>query len=112
MNVINWYAHRIAGALLIFLLIAHFWVEHFASETLLRGQLTFEAIEARLRNPLWQAIDIAFLFLALYHGLNGLRGIVLDYSRVGPVAARVLTAALILIGIVWFYWGVEAFRNL
>ena len=111
-NDINWYLHRIAGALLIVLLVAHFWVEHFASEALLRGGLSYNAIEGRIRMPMWQGIDIAFLFVALYHGLNGLRNIVLDYSRVGPAASRVITGILGAAGAIWFYWGVTAFRNL
>ena len=52
---------------------------------------------------------IAFLFVALYHGLNGLRNIILDYSVVGPRVARVTTAIIVVIGIIWAYWGVTAF---
>ena len=111
-NVIWWYTQRITGALLVVLLVAHFWVEHFMSETLLRGDLTYEAILSRISNPVWQAIDIGFLLVALIHGLNGLRNIVLDYSRVGPRAARVITAGLIAIGVVWSWWGIQAFSNL
>lgn len=111
-NALQWYLQRITGALLVLLLIAHFWVEHFASETLLRGELTYEAIEQRIRMPLWRAIDIAFLAVALYHGLSGLRNILLDYSAIRPALSRALTAALAAIGLLWMYWGVEAFRNL
>jgi succinate dehydrogenase / fumarate reductase, membrane anchor subunit len=111
-NVIWWYTQRITGALLVPLLIAHFWVEHFMSKTLLRGDLSYEVILERISNPLWQAIDIGFLLVALLHGLNGLRNIVLDYSRVGPRAARAITVVLIAIGIAWSWWGINAFRNL
>ncbi len=109
---VHWYLQRITGALLLLLLIAHFWVEHFASEELLRGGLSYEAIRARIAQPLWQGIDIAFLLVALYHGLSGVRNIVLDYSWIGPRAARAITAALVAIGGVWAWWGIEAFRNL
>lgn len=111
-NAINWHVQRITGAALLLLLIAHFWVEHFASDQLLRGELTYEAIRARISTPLWQAIDISFLVIALYHGLNGLRNIILDYSRISQGAARVLTAMLIAVGALWAWWGIEAFRNL
>lgn len=111
-NAIHWYAQRISGALLLLLLIAHFWVEHFATAALLRGELNYQAIEARIRMPLWQTIDLTFLAVALYHGLNGVRNIVLDYSSIGPGAVRVITAVLIAAGAVWMYWGVEAFQNL
>jgi succinate dehydrogenase / fumarate reductase, membrane anchor subunit len=111
-NALNWYLQRITGALLIVLLAAHFWVEHFITADLQRGDLTYQAIHERVSNPLWQAIDISFLLVAMYHGLNGLRNIVLDYSRVGVRAMQAITAALIVLGIVWAYWGITAFRNL
>ena len=109
---VHWYLQRITGALLVFLLIAHFWVEHFATDQLLRGDLSYEAIRGRVTQPLWQAIDIAFLIVALYHGLSGLRNILLDYSAIGPRAARLLTVVLIAMGGFWAWWGIEAFRNL
>src|SRR5713226_7725746 len=102
-SVIGWYLQRITGALLIVLLVAHFWVEHFMSANLRRGDLTYEAILGRISNPVWQVIDISFLLIALYHGLNGLRNIVLDYSRIGVRAARVITVVLVTAGAVWAY---------
>jgi len=102
-NALNWYLQRITGALLVILLAAHFWVEHF---------LTYRTVLARVSNPLWQAIDISFLLVALYHGLSGLRNIVLDYSRVGARAVQAITIVLVAAGALWAYWGIEAFRNL
>lgn len=107
-----WYTQRVSGALLVPLLVAHFWVEHFRSAILLRGDLTYAAILDRISTPLWQAIDIAFLILALIHGLYGLRSIVLDYGRIGPRLARAITAGVVIVGTVWLWWGVEAFSRL
>ena len=90
----------------------HFWVEHFVSENLRRGDLTYDAIRARISNPVWQAIDIAFLLIALLHGLSGARNILLDYSRIGRRGAQIATAALCIVGVVWAWWGIEAFKNL
>jgi succinate dehydrogenase / fumarate reductase membrane anchor subunit len=112
MAAVWWYLQRITGALLVILLIMHFWVEHFVSENLRRGDLTYDAIRARISNPVWQAIDIAFLLIALVHGLSGARNIVLDYSRIGRRGARIATIALCVAGVVWAWWGVAAFRNL
>ena len=39
-NAVAWYMQRITGAALVPLLIAHFWVEHFMSATLLRGEIS------------------------------------------------------------------------
>jgi succinate dehydrogenase / fumarate reductase, membrane anchor subunit len=111
-NAVWWYTQRVTGALLVPLLIAHFWVEHFRSRDLLRGDLSYTAILDRVANPVWQAIDIGFLIVALIHGLNGLRNIVLDYGRVGPRAAQTITVALVAVGGVWLWWGVGAFSRL
>jgi succinate dehydrogenase membrane anchor subunit len=112
MSAISWYLQRITGAALVILLAAHFWVEHFMSAELRRGDLTYEAILHRITNPVWQFIDIAFLLVALYHGLNGLRNIILDYSRVGRRAAQFVSVAIVAAGVVWACWGIDAFRNL
>jgi succinate dehydrogenase / fumarate reductase membrane anchor subunit len=103
---------RITGALLVPLLIAHFWVEHFMSKELLRGDLTYAAILTRISNPVWQAIDISFLLIALYHGLNGFYNILLDYGKIGPRAANVALTLIVVVGIAWAAWGVMAFHNL
>ena len=111
-NAVDWYLQRVTGGLLLVLLAAHFWVEHFMSAPVRRGELTYQVVVARLSNPAWEIIDVVFLLVALYHGLNGLRGIVLDY---GPFARRTvgaLNTALILVGIAWAWWGIAAFRNL
>jgi succinate dehydrogenase / fumarate reductase, membrane anchor subunit len=111
-NVIEWYFQRVTGALLLVLLAAHFWVEHFMTAPLLRGNLTFEVIASRISHPVWQAIDIGFLIVALAHGLNGLRNIVLDYGRLGPRSRSALNAALVVIGVIWACWGILAFSRL
>lgn len=109
MRVIHWYLQRITGALLVILLAMHFWVEHFMAGAVSRGELEFKVIQSRIANPWMQTVDIAFLFVALYHGLNGLRNIILDYSVIKPQVARVITVLIIVAGIVWAYWGVTAF---
>jgi succinate dehydrogenase cytochrome b556 subunit len=100
---------RVTGAALLVLLIMHFWVEHFTAEVR-TGGLTFEIVQRRFFENRWfVAIDIAFLLIALYHGLNGLRNIILDFDRVkGPYRSAV-TAALVLVGLVVAYWGIDAF---
>jgi len=82
------------------------------SAELRRGDLSYQAILGRISNPVWQGIDIAFLVVALYHGLNGLRNIILDYSRIGRRAAQVISGVLVIAGAVWAWWGIEAFKNL
>ena len=111
-NALEWYFQRITGGLLLVLLSAHFWVEHFMTAPLRRGDLTFQAIASRVSNPVWQAIDIGFLVVALFHGLSGLRNIILDWGRLGPRAVRAVNVALVVIGVIWAWVGITAFSRL
>jgi succinate dehydrogenase / fumarate reductase membrane anchor subunit len=109
-RAINWYLQRITGAALLVLLIMHFWVEHFTAEVLAHG-LTFEVVQRRFfKNPWFAAVDISFLFVALYHGLNGIRNICLDFTW-GLRFHRPITLTLTLLGLVIAYWGVTAFTG-
>lgn len=105
----NWFLQRVTGAALLVLLILHFWVEHFTAEVRTSG-LTFEVVQRRFFENRWfVAIDIAFLIIALYHGLNGLRNIILDFGRItGPYRAAV-TWGLVVVGLIVAYWGIDAF---
>jgi succinate dehydrogenase / fumarate reductase, membrane anchor subunit len=100
---------RITGAALLLLLILHFWVEHFTAEVRTAG-LTFETVQRRFFQNRWFiAIDIAFLLIALYHGLNGVRNIIFDYGRVTAPYRRIVTLLLVVVGLIVAYWGIDAF---
>lgn len=111
-NALEWYFQRVTGGLLLVLLAAHFWVEHFMTAPLLRGNLTFAVIDARISNPAWQAIDVGFLVVALAHGLNGLRNIILDYGPLRPGWRSTINVTLTVIGVVWAWRGILAFSRL
>jgi succinate dehydrogenase / fumarate reductase membrane anchor subunit len=111
-NALEWYVQRVTGGLLLVLLAAHFWVEHFMTAPVRRGDLTFQVIASRVTNPTWQAIDIAFLLVALLHGLNGVRNILLDWGRLGRRTTGVLTVGLVVVGVLWACIGIAAFRRL
>jgi succinate dehydrogenase / fumarate reductase, membrane anchor subunit len=105
----NWYLQRITGAALLVLLIMHFWVEHYSVEARTQG-ITYEVVQNRFfRNPWFVAIDLSFLFIALYHGLNGVRNIILDFSFVKRAARPFVTGGLVGFGVLVAYWGVTAF---
>jgi succinate dehydrogenase / fumarate reductase membrane anchor subunit len=108
-RAINWYLQRVTGAALLVLLVMHFWVTHFAAEVRTPTGLTFEVVQQRFfRNPWFVAIDITFLFIALYHGLSGVRNICLDYTW-GMRFRIPITLALFILGAIVAYWGLEAF---
>jgi len=96
-----WFAQRITGALLIILAGIHFFFTHFGIE----GFITFESIAQRVRVPFWFGFDLILLALAIFHGLNGVRAVILDY-RPGSRGERGLTFVLWVAGVVSFVVGV------
>ncbi|MBI2252921.1 MAG: hypothetical protein HYU63_09335 [Armatimonadetes bacterium] len=71
-----WSLQLVSGVVLTAILILHFWVLHYTS----KGELTYDKVAFRISHPIWKAIDLLFLVLALYHGLNGLRAVLLDFG--------------------------------
>ena len=114
-RALNWYLQRITGLALLILLILHFWVEHFtASVRTAPGGLTFEIVQQRFfHNPWFVTVDVLFLIVALYHGLNGVRNIIFDLGdrggRLTPKYKTGVTLLLFFIGLTIAYWGIGAF---
>ena len=87
-----------AIALLIFLTI-HMIVVHYPP-----FHIDFSRIIERMADPLWKAIDIAFLFFVLIHALTGAYMVITDVERF-DVYKRALAGAAIVIGIAAFVYG-------
>lgn len=89
-----------AIALLVFLTI-HMIVVHYPP-----FHIDFSRIIDRMGQPLWKAIDIAFLFFVLMHALSGAYVVLTDVERLGRVR-RGLAGLAIVIGIVAFVYGAQ-----
>ncbi len=72
----QWVMQRVSAMLLLGFAALHFGLQHFTSDAVSTG-LT---VATRLNNPYWQAYYIVFIVLAMYHGINGVVGIVRDYN--------------------------------
>lgn len=73
---VQWIMQRVSAMLLVGFAGVHFALQHFTSDAVSTG-LT---VAARLNNPYWQAYYVVFIALAMYHGINGVVGIVRDYN--------------------------------
>ena len=97
----QWMMQRVSAVLLLVLVFVHFALQHFTPDAVSTG-LT---VAARFNNPWWQAFYVIFVVLGLYHGVNGLIGIINDYAPkqlVRGIAALVLwtaAAAFIIVGV-------------
>jgi succinate dehydrogenase hydrophobic anchor subunit len=87
-----------AVALLVFLTI-HMMVLHYPP-----FHIDFNRILERMADPLWKAIDIAFLFFVLMHALAGMYAVVTDFDAVSRWR-RLHAAVMAAIGIAAFLYG-------
>jgi succinate dehydrogenase / fumarate reductase membrane anchor subunit len=87
-NVWLWLLQRVTAVLLIIVLGVHLWLSNF-------GQAS-----ASLR----AILGVTLLGLALFHGLNGVRTVVLDFD-VGIQGRKFTTMLLLLLGVVSLLFG-------
>lgn len=92
-SVMLWVLQRITAVLLVVFLGLHIWASNFATDwaTLLRA-----------------VVDLSLLALALFHGLNGVRTVVLDFG-IGLAGRRFLSVSLVMLWFVAFLFGVYGF---
>jgi succinate dehydrogenase / fumarate reductase membrane anchor subunit len=97
----SWFFMRVSGLILLFLALLHFSITHILNDV---TDTDAGFVARRWDNPMWRIFDWALLFLALFHGLNGLRYIIDDYVR--KPANRALTKAVVYsLSIALFAYG-------
>ncbi len=96
-----WMFMRFSGVLLLFLALGHLAVMHLINNV---EVIDFQFVAQRYATPFWRTYDLLMLWLALIHGLNGLRTLVADY--VSSNGWRVFSmAAIWVVGIVLLALG-------
>ena len=81
-------------------MIGHYVLMHYTPES---GH-TYDAVLGRMQYSWYRIIDITFVTLAMYHGLNGVWGIFRDYNLKTWQNYAIVTA-LIVFGIAFVAWG-------
>jgi succinate dehydrogenase hydrophobic anchor subunit len=104
MAMITWFFQRLSGVALIFLIGVHIWKLHYADPDV---HPTYEDLTQRLITVGYIVLDVSLLVLALFHGLNGVRNIVLDYTKNERVIRR-WRIGLGLVGAVFSVFGAAA----
>jgi len=100
----GWLLQRATAVGLVVVLGVHLWVLHFAGE---HAVLTVANISIRLRTLTYILVDYSMLAFALYHGLYGLRSVILDYTT-KESTVRALTVGLWIFGLGVFVYGAAA----
>lgn len=98
---LGWFLQRISAIFLALGLLVHFWVLHFVIER----PVTFLKVQDRLLTPGWVVFDLLLLTAVVYHALNGLWNVIIDYNPSTTMRKLIgwvffiIGFALILIGI-------------
>lgn len=102
-----WLLSLASAAVIVVLLVAHFAVMHYSPQ--FYGQSIEEArslqqVIERGRDTAQMVIYVLFLAVALYHGLYGLRGIIMELPRAAG-QGRSVSVVLLIIGLLFFAYG-------
>jgi succinate dehydrogenase / fumarate reductase membrane anchor subunit len=101
-GALGWLLQRVTGATLLLFIIVHTVVSHY---TVPPQGITYEWVMERLGDPYWKLFYLFFLFLLIYHALNGLWTIFQDYIRADALRV-VVFGLLVLLAVVMFSVGV------
>jgi succinate dehydrogenase cytochrome b556 subunit len=103
-GVWGWLMQRVTAVVLIVGLGTHLIATHILNI----GELSYGNIAARLAGVFFVVIDVSLLAAAIYHGLNGLRMVALDYFWNARRQRRVFTILLWIFGSAFFVYGLWA----
>lgn len=98
-EVYFWVLQLITAAVIAVLLGTHLFLLHIKGEP-----LEWSGMIQRARSSSWLIFYVIFLAAVLYHGLYGLRAILLELWS-SPESARKITAVLVALGVVAFAFG-------
>lgn len=105
-----WIFMRSSGVLLLLLAIGHLFIMHVFNSI---HSIDYEFVARRYGFLFWRLYDLAMLWLAMLHGLNGLRTILDEVLR--PARRRTAIRLLYALGILFLglgTWVILAFRPL
>ena len=99
-----WLFQRITAVLLIICLAVHLIFTHILGI----GEISYETIGERVQHGLYTTVDIILLFAGIYHALNGVRMVLMDYWFGRRKLALGLNIVLWVVGIAAAAYGTWA----
>jgi succinate dehydrogenase / fumarate reductase membrane anchor subunit len=96
-----WIFMRVSGITLLVLALGHLLIMHIIHNV---DNIDFQFVAQRYATPFWRTYDLLLLWLAMIHGVNGVRTVIVDY--VSPRGWRTASlASLYLLGFVLITLG-------
>lgn len=104
----GWLGIYVTGFCLIFFLLAHVWIVHYATD----GTITLRSTLSALQSPFVMIVELGLLAFAVVHGMLGIRRITLDLELLGKKGDRYLTWCLTAAGFILITSGLIIFNQL
>ncbi|WP_029090212.1 succinate dehydrogenase hydrophobic membrane anchor subunit [Brevibacterium album] len=92
-----WLFMRLSGVLLVILIFGHLIVNMWLGDGV--HQIDFAFVAGKWASPFWQIWDLLMLWLAMLHGTNGVRTVILDYAE-RPATRMTLQVVLYIASLV------------
>jgi succinate dehydrogenase / fumarate reductase cytochrome b subunit len=99
-----WLGQRLTATVVIVTIIVHLVLTHYVSI----GELSFNNIAGRLADSAVLVNDVLLLLAVVYHALNGLRMVVLDWGLSSTGARRTFDVILWIVGVAAVIYGIWA----
>ena len=103
----SWVVQRITGIVLVVVVIGHYILMHYNPES---GH-TYDAVLTRMQSNWYRVLDLTFVVLAMYHGLNGVWSIFRDYKLKAWQTITVISL-LIIFGLAFSLWGIKTILDI
>lgn len=101
---IAWFLQRLSGLVLVIALGMHFVLLHYLDIDPATHHISFATVAERVSTPFWKTVDLLFLVLAVYHGLNGIWMVICDYIH-RPLARVVLCSVICMLALAMIVLG-------
>jgi succinate dehydrogenase / fumarate reductase cytochrome b subunit len=89
----SWVAHRVTGVLVFFFLFAH-----VLDTALVRvSPNAYDRVIDTYKNPVVNLMELGLVGAVLFHALNGLRIIAIDFWEKGPRSLRHMSAVVVTV---------------
>ena len=99
-----WLGQRVTAVVIFVTILVHLVLTHYVAI----GELSYDNIAERLATGAVLANDVLLLVAVVYHALNGVRMVVLDWGLSGRGVRRGFDAFLWVVGIVAVVYGIWA----
>ncbi len=99
-----WLGQRVTAVAILVTIMVHLVLTHFVAI----GELSYDNIGERLASVAVLANDVLLLVAVIFHALNGVRMVALDWGLTNAVARRGFDLFLWVVGIAGVVYGIWA----